>query len=244
MADAECVTPENKPDQSDLRANCVQSGGNLAMTYDPTQTYAMQAYANLGGYPGVAGQFGVPHPALQTLGLQPGISPLLGGGILPTQNIPYQNPLLQNPFVAGLQNPLQQQWQHPFLQQHPLLQQHLQQHQLLQHQLLQHAIQAQIQAQLAAQQLAQLAAQQVGMQPFGGQSQQISPFAQTGSPYGHLGGQFGQVGGPWGQGVSPLAPQTWIGQGGQFGGGYGQIHPLAHLGAHQYIPGMTPWSGI
>jgi hypothetical protein len=213
------------------------------MTYDPTQTYAMQAYGNLGGYPGAAGQFGVPHPALQTLGMQPGISPLLGGGISPLQNIPYQNPLLQNPFVAGLQNPLQQQWQNPFLQQHPLLQ-HLHQHQVLQH-----AIQAQIQAQLVAQQLAQLAAQhlatqQPGMQPFGGQPQQISPFAQTGSPYGHLGGQFGQAGGPWSQGVSPLAPQTWIGQGGQFGGGYGQIHPLAYLGAHQYTPGITPWAGI
>jgi hypothetical protein len=215
------------------------------MTQDPMQTYAMQTYAALGGYPGVTGQFGLPSQPLQTMGMQPGISPLLqGGGISPLQNIPYQNPILQNPilqnpFVAGLQNPLlQNQLQH--LQQHPLLQ---------------HAIHAQIHAQLAqqlvAQQLAahqlaqQLAAQQLGVQPFGGHSQQISPFAQTNLPYGQVGAQYGQGVNPWAQAISPLAPQTWVGQGGQLGAGYGQIHPLAHLvGRGQYVPGITPWAGI
>ena len=190
------------------------------MTHDPMQTYAMQA---LGGYPGVTGQFGFQPQPLQMLGVQPGISPLLqGGGISLLQNIPYQNPLLQNPLVAGLQNPLLQQWQNP-----------------LQHPLLQHAIQAHLAQQLAAQQLVaqqlaaqQLAAQQLGVQPFGIHPQQISPFAQTGVPYSQVGGQFG---------VSPLAPQTWVGQ----GAGYGQIHPLAHLAARgQYTPGITPWAGI
>jgi hypothetical protein len=195
--------------------SCAQSGGNLAMTHDPMQSYAMQNYGALGGYPAVAGQFGVPYQG-------GGISPFgQGVGISPLQNVPYQNPLLQNPYIAGLQNPLLQQWQNPL--------QHLQQNPLLQH-----AIQAQIQAQLA---------QQLGLQPFAGHTQQISPFGQSGLPFGQL-GQFGQAGVPWTQGISPLAPQTWIGQGGQFGG-YGQMNPLAYLAARgQYTPAFTPWAGI
>jgi hypothetical protein len=229
--------------------------------HDPMQTYAMQTYAALGGYPGVTSQFGLPQQGLQTLAMQPGLSPLLQGqgispfaqgvGISPfQQNNPYQNPLLQNPFVAGLQNPLAQQWQNPLqqLQQNPL-QQIYQQNPLLQH-----AIQAQIQAQLVAQQLAaqqlaaqqlaaqQLAAQQMGLQPFGIHSPQVSPFAHSGVPYGQV-GQFGQSVGQWGQGITPLAPQTWVGQGGQLGG-YGQINPLAQLaGRGQYAPGIAPWAG-
>jgi hypothetical protein len=228
------------------------------MTHDPLQAYAMQTYATLGGYPGVTGQFGLPTQPLQTLGIQPGISPLLqGGGISPLQNVPYQNPLLQNPILAGLQNPILAGLQNPLLQ-NPL--QQLQQNplqQLQQNPLLQHAIHAQIQAhiaqqvaqqvaqQLAAQQVAQqLAVQQLGAQPFGGHSPQISPCGQTGSPYGQIGAQFGQGVNPWAQAMSPLAPQTWVGQGGQVGG-YGQIHPLAHLaGRGQYVPGIAPWAGI
>jgi hypothetical protein len=186
------------------------------MTHDPMQTYAMQAYGQLGGYPGVGNQFGLPSQALQTLGIQPGISPVLQGAISPfgqgigaLQNNPYQNPLQQNPFVAGFYNPLVQ---------HPL--QHLQQNPLVQQ-----AIQAQIQAQLVAQQLAahQLAVQQLAAQQLAAQQ---------------LGSQFGGYS-PWGQSVTPLAPQTWVGQ-----GGYGQIHPLALASRAQYTPGVTPWAGV
>jgi hypothetical protein len=217
------------------------------MTHDPMQAYAMQTYATLAGYPGVTGQFGSPIQPLQTLGLQPGISPLLqSGGISPLQNVPYQNPLFQNPIVAGLQNPLLQQWQNPLqqLQQNPLLQHAI--HAQIQAHLAQQLVAQQVAQQLAAQQVAQqLAVQQQGAQPFGGHSQQILPFGQTGLPYGQIGAQFGQGVNPWAQAISPLAPQTWVGQGGQFGGGYGQIHPLAHLvGRGQYVPGVTPWAGI
>src|SRR5579875_2926169 len=167
------------------------------MTHDPMQTYAMQTYAALSGYPGVASQFGVPHQGLPTLGIQPGISPLLQGGgispfapgvgISPLQNPILQHALLQNPLVGGLQNPLLQQ-------QNPL--QHPQQNPLLQH-----AIQAQIQAQLAQQLVAQQLAQQLGQQPFAGHGQQIFPFGQTGSPYGQV-SPFAQMGVPWAQGIS------------------------------------------
>jgi hypothetical protein len=72
--------------------------------------------------------------------------------------------------------------------------------------------------------------------------------------------QFGQNGGlPFGQGNPmagvgyPLAPQSWVGQGGQLGGGqgygqsygqgYGQINPLvAHLTARALQgQGFSPW---
>src|SRR5579875_1773807 len=159
------------------------------MTHDPMQTYAMQTYAALSGYPGVASQFGVPHQGLPTLGIQPGISPLLqGGGISPFAPgvgiSPLQNPVLQNPILqhALLQNPLVGGLQNPLL-------------------LLQHAIQAQIQAQLAQQLVAQQLAQQLGQQPFAGHGQQIFPFGQTGSPYGQV-SPFAQMGVPWAQGIS------------------------------------------
>jgi hypothetical protein len=186
-----------------------------------------------------------------------------------------QNPWVQNPLIyAGLQNPLGLQnpiMQNPILQnpllQNPLLQQNpIQAH--LQAQLAAHQLAAQHAAQqLAAQQLAvqhlvaqqlaaqQLAAQQFGQQqPYGGHFQggqspfgQVgSPFGQIGSPFGQIGSPYGQVGNPWAQGVSFLAPQTWVGQGGQLGGGIGygqQLHPLAYLGARGIQGGGVPWQG-
>jgi hypothetical protein len=52
---------------------------------------------------------------------------------------------------------------------------------------------------------------------------------------------------PWPQGGYPLAPQTFLGQGGQFGGGigYGQVHPLSQLGGRGIqTPGIAPWAGM
>jgi hypothetical protein len=70
-------------------------------------------------------------------------------------------------------------------------------------------------------------------QQTGWQQQPHSPFQQNISPFG--------------QGGFPLAPQSWVGQGGQFGGGQAfgqQIHPLllAQLNARpfQQVPGIYP----
>ena len=76
---------------------------------------------------------------------------------------------------------------------------------------------------------------QNGAPQFGLQSQMGSPYGQNGVP------QFGlqsQMGSPFGQIGFPLAPQSWIGQ-----GGFGPIHPLQS----QLIPrpfqaqGLSPW---
>ncbi len=227
------------------------------MTHDP-----MQTLATLGAYQGVATPYGLPQTAFQTTGINPllqgysqlgqqGYGAVPYGGINPQQQQQYnpwqQNPYLQhqlgigiqNPLVAaGLQNPLLQQ--NPFVQQNPLLQNPLV-----------NPIQAQIHAQIVAQQVAQqLAAQQVAQQLAAQQvAQQLAQQQQLGlqpygvhvpgmiSPVGHLGAQFGQSG-------FPLAPQTWVGQGAQFGGGigYGQVHPLAHLaGRGLQAGGFSPW---
>ena len=71
--------------------------------------------------------------------------------------------------------------------------------------------------------------------------------AQAAGPYGAPSPypQLGQVGSPFGQIGFPLAPQTWIGQGGMLGAvqGVGPLHPLQP----QFIPrpfqaqGISPW---
>jgi hypothetical protein len=81
---------------------------------------------------------------------------------------------------------------------------------------------------------------------FGQQPQQFGQQPQS------LYSQFGQVGGsPFGPagpsaGVGyPLAPQSWVGQGGQLGGGqpYGQIHPLLAQVTARALQGQgfSPW---
>jgi hypothetical protein len=77
-----------------------------------------------------------------------------------------------------------------------------------------------------------------GLQSQLGQQPQYSQFGQAG------GSPFGQNGAAAGIGY-PLAPQSWIGQPGQFGGGqaYGQIHPLLTQLASRVLPGQgfSPW---
>jgi len=70
---------------------------------------------------------------------------------------------------------------------------------------------------------------------YGAQQPHYSQFGPGG------GSQFGQLGGIG----APLAPQSWVGQGGQLGGaqGFGQINPLlAQLGARAFQgQGLSPW---
>lgn len=58
-------------------------------------------------------------------------------------------------------------------------------------------------------------------------------------------GQFGQLGQyPYAQAGYPLAPQSWVGQGGPYGGGqYGQIHPLLQQIGMRTLqnPGAGSW---
>ncbi|HWF48608.1 MAG TPA: hypothetical protein VG168_16480 [Bryobacteraceae bacterium] len=73
-----------------------------------------------------------------------------------------------------------------------------------------------------------------------------SPFGQLGSPYGQqqYGSPYGQGGSPYGQIGSALAPQSWIGQGGPFGGQqFGQGNPLqSQFGARPFqTSGISPW---
>jgi len=77
-------------------------------------------------------------------------------------------------------------------------------------------------------------------QQIGWQHQPHSPFQQNISP-------FQQNVSPFGQGGFPLAPQSWVGQAGQFGGGQAfgqQINPLllSQLNARpfQQVPGIYP----
>lgn len=214
------------------------------------QSHLGQNPYNLGQNPWITG--GLQNPLqnpLLTAGLQ---NPLLTAGLQnPLLTAGLQNPLLtaglQNPLLtAGLQNPLLNPW----LQQQFGLQPFQHSHH---------------------QQFGQ-GLQQFGQTPYG----QTSPYGQIGSPYGQQGLPFGllqtlqqqqplqayspyqqfghggspfqqQLGQPYGQIGSPLLPQSWIGQGGQFGAGgqgIGQIHPLIaqQLAARAFqSPGMTPW---
>lgn len=249
------------------------------MTYDPYQTYsALGAYPgapNLFQTPYTAIQPSAFNPAaawnplIANQGMSPagpinGISQQGPQGYNPqSQFSPYmmshlagQNPLLQ----AGLQNPM---LQNPLLQNamsNPFVAQQLAAQQIAAQQL---AAQ-QYAAQQAAQQYAvaqQLAAQQQGLYP---QQQGFYPQQGLYPQIGHIGlagqqigqPQIGQPGSPFGQNVSPfgqtgfpLAPQSWVGQAGQFGAqfGGGQVNPflLAQLtGRSHHQHGGSGWSGF
>lgn len=213
----------------------------MIMTHDP-----MQSYATPGVYPGVT-PFGLPYGAFQTPGIHPalanpfaqtvGISPAYAAygthpaqlGVTGWQNPFWQNPLitagLQNPlFYAGLQNPI---LQNPLLQ-NPLL------HNPMLHNPFVNPIQAQLQAH----------AQQLALQAYAAHAGGISPYG-VGSPYSQPISPFTQPGLP-GAGISPLAPQTWVGPGGGIGYGQGQSiqpHALAQLAGRGFqTPGISPWA--
>jgi len=174
-----------------------------------------QSYATLGGYSGI--------------------------------NNPFQTPFNNNAY-----QPQSAYWQNPLLpaglQQQAGLQQGISPHSLL-HQLAQQLAQQIVAQQLAAQQIA--AQQNPFGQPFGLQpallNQQGLMHPQVGqigfggqgiSPFGQPGASLNQIG-------MPLAPQSWVGQGGQFG--LGQTNPvlLAHLTARALqAQGMAPGVGF
>jgi hypothetical protein len=226
-----------------------------SMMHNPFQSY--QSDPTLGAYTGFASPFGVPFTPMQASGINPALNPLAaiqglsscasaGNPQLGQQGVPnyvglnpLQVPVLSNPWVTtGLQNPLLTAGlQNPWFTT------------ALQNQFIPTAgLPFGLQPYAPYQQSAAFAHH---VPPFG----QISPFGQQISPYGQQGLPYGQPGLPYqqqaslyGQLGSPLAPQSWIGQAGQFGGGqqYGQIHPLlAQLGARQFLtPGISPWTGF
>jgi len=233
------------------------------MTYDP-----LQSYAALGPYSGIgnpyqssainplaalnpltanplAGYQGIPQSPFQGQQVYAG-GANYGGGFPQLQYPQLQYPQLQYPQAASLQNPLLQGGpQNGGSYLHPLAVQ-----QIVAQQIAAQQIAAQ---QLAAQQLAihhltqHLAAQQYGLQQPTQPGQQIGQYPQLGqiglsgqqvSPYGQQTSPFGQIG-------LPLAPQSWVGKGGQLGGG--QPHPalLAQLTARALqAQGLTPGVGF
>jgi hypothetical protein len=189
------------------------------MTHD-----LMQTYAALSGYPGVTTPFGSPYAGLQGAGI--GMNPLAfspfgqqGYAGIPGYgaNYPQQQFGPQQQFNP-LQNPIVQQVVQQALL-HAALQNPILHNPLLQNPLLQNPLLLQhLQNPLVNPLQAQLQAHWVAQQTA-----------------------------PWAQGGYPLAPQTYLGQGGQFGGGigYGQVHPLSQLvGRGIQNPGISSWAGI
>jgi len=193
------------------------------------QTMGSQGYAGFQGIPGIGNFGGIsPHPF--HLAGQQGWSPFANA---------WQNPLLgvvaQNPFLAaGLQNPMiaaAVQNQIAAALQNPLVNQ------------------------LALAQLAYAMGQQPNFSQYGQQQQpyghqQLYGQQQQQQPYQQL-GQIGlgqQTGSPFNQFNTPLAPQSWIGQGGpgQFGVGQGQIQPFFPQGANRGMhgQGINPWAAF
>ena len=184
--------------------------------HDPFQTYA-----TLGAYSGIGNPFQTPFTSMQGSAFNPTAAwnPLTG-----YQHQAGYGGLQFNPQTAYLQNPLLLAGLQPNIGYNPILQ-HLAAHQLAQ--------------QIIAQQMSaqQLVAHQGGLYPqvgqigFGGQGQGLSPYGQLGSPFGQIGTQ--------------LAPQSWVGQAGQFG--VGQTNPilLAQLTARALqSQGITPGVGF
>ena len=196
------------------------------MTYDPLQTYA-----TLGGYSGIGNPFQTPFNAIQN----------------PVNAI--QNPAM---YSAAAWNPFTVYQPQSAHLQNPLLVAGLQQG-VSPHSLLQQLAAQQLAQQIVAQQLAaqQIAAQQNPYgQPFGSQPNLLNQQGPMHQQLGQIGfgGQgispFGQPGSPLNQIGVPLAPQSWVGQGAQFG--LGQTNPvlLAQLTARALqAQGIAPGVG-
>jgi len=221
------------------------------MTHDPYQTYA-----TLGTLSGQTNPFSSPYSWMQSsINPAAAYNPLTAnagagyGGISPQQlqlaaaliaqsaqlaglsNV-YQNPQLasmsSNPFAAQFHNPLAA----AALQQNPFVAAALQQQQYNQNPLQNPGLA----------QLASAIGQQIGLHPY-------SQFAHPGFGQPGFAQPFGQPGSPVGQFNTPLAPQSWVGQGqagqpGQFAGGQAQIHPLVlqSIARALQTQGTNPWS--
>jgi hypothetical protein len=189
------------------------------MMHDPFQTYT-----TLGSHYGVPSPFGLQYPPLQNPAINPaaalsailGLSPMAQTAGIPPQMGP--SPYGMNPIQSFL-SPQQQQLQQ--LQLASLL--GLQNPLLAASVLNNPHISAGLHSQVPG---------PYGVPQFGLQSPSLYPqLGQTASPFGQIG--------------FPLAPQSWIGQGGLPGGGqgFGPLHALQS----QLIPrpfqaqGVSPW---
>lgn len=185
------------------------------MMHDPFQNTI------LGSYYGAPVPIGLQNPAINPVAaLNPlvGLSPMAQAGGIPQQL--GQSPYGQNP-AQGLISPQQQLQQ---LQLASLLaSQAVAQNPLL-ISLLSNPL---IAASLHAQALGSNGGPQLGV--------------QTPAFYP----QVGQMGSPFGQVGYPLAPQSWIGQAGHFGGGqgFGQVHPFqSQVSPRPFqAQGFSPW---
>jgi hypothetical protein len=196
--------------------------------YDPFQTYA-----TLGSFYGIPTPIGVPHPALQG-----------------AMHAPTPNPQAAFLGLSPLGQPGFAQYPGQALIGSPQLQQ-LQQLQLASTLAAQAAIPQLLGlSPLAAGFQNQLLAAQLynplisaGLNPAALGPNVGQPFGQPFSPYP----QFGQIGSSsYGQMGYPLAPQSWIGQSGHFGGGqvFGGAHPLLSQWSQrpfQSSQGLSPW---
>lgn len=195
--------------------------------HDPFQTYATM---------------GVPYNVPQTSGINPlaGIHPLTAAALGLSAGIPTNI----NPITGVLQTGQQGYGSYPA--QNFINSQQLQQ------------VAAALASQAAVPQLPGLSSLTGGLQNPGLQNPVIAALltnpwvaaglqAQFGQQPHSLYSQFGQIGSPLGQGVPtagfgyPLAPQSWVGQGSQFGGGYGQVHPLIAQLTARALQGNSPW---
>jgi hypothetical protein len=206
------------------------------MTYDPFQNYSIA-----GQYYGMPTPLSLQYATPQTSAMNPaaaqnpfaanqGISQISPNQISPNNVAPNGFPQFGQPMYQGIQqggiNPQQQQQQLQLAAAIPQLFGASPWAIALQNQLLTAALHNPL---LAA------GLQNPSLNPMLGQQlgwQQHSPFQQNVSPFGQQNG-------------FPLAPQSWVGQGGQFGGGqgFGQIHPLlSQLNARQFqqVPGIYP----
>jgi hypothetical protein len=156
------------------------------------------------------------------------------------------NPFQTSPFQSQMGNPYGYGGITSQLLQNPLayggLQQGISQNPLLQNGLLQNPIAQQILAQqlqqAIAQQVAHHLAQQAAAQQLAVIAQQNWLYGQQGTPgttAGMIPGQYG--GNPFGQ----LAPQSWVGQGGQQVPGIGLLNPLTAraLQSQGFAPGVN-----
>jgi hypothetical protein len=237
------------------------------MMHNPFQSY--QTDPTLGAYAGLANPFSLPYTAMQTSLTNPAtFNPLssalgqVGGlsqlgqtgyaGIPNYGNIHPQQLQLASLLTSQASIPQvfgQSPWQNPYAVQSPWITGGLQ------NPLLTAALQQPLLNPILAQQFGLQPMQpyspyqQIGQgTPFG---QQVSPFGQQGLPFGQQSSPYAQQGSPYGQIGVPLAPQSWVGQAGAFGGGqgFGQIHPLLaqQLFAQQlaaralHSQGITPW---
>ncbi|HTM52054.1 MAG TPA: hypothetical protein VL285_25340 [Bryobacteraceae bacterium] len=189
--------------------------------HDPFQAY--------GSHYGMQTPIGMQPPSLQYPGINPAVNPLLGLTQLgQTGGIPQTSPYGQN-VGQGFIHPQQ-------LQLATLLAQALFQNPVLASLLSNPLLAASVHSQALG---SQVAPQGGWQQPFYPQPGQYPQMYQMGSP-------FGQIGSPLGQAAYPLAPQSWIGQGGPFGGGqgYGPMHSLqSPMGQRPFQgqQGYSPW---